>query len=220
MFSGRFPGKTNHKGITVTPVVVVMLLFFSAACSKEKQEIVPVVFNPETSYTMRTTDVSTLISDSGVTRYKMQAKEWLVFGKAKEPYQYFPQGMYIEKFDTLFNVEFSARADTAYFFEKQELWKAIGNVSVINAEGEHFETSLLYWDQKGKRIYSDKYMRIEQKNQVITGIGFESDEAMNKYKIFHSTGIFPVKDTPRDTARVNTVQADTVQAPPPSPTTE
>ena len=198
MYNERFLRKTD-KSITIVPVIIVMLLLFSVACSKDKQEVIPVAFDPETSYTMRTTDVATLISDSGITRYKMEAKEWLIFGKAKEPFQYFPQGMYIEKFDTLLQIEFSARADTAYFFETQELWKAIGNVLVTNQEGERFETSLLYLDQKNDRIYSDKYMRIEQKDQIITGIGFESNQSMTKYKIFQSTGIFPVKDTARDT---------------------
>lgn len=47
-------------------------------------------------------DVTTLISDSGITRYRIKAKEWLMFENAKEPYWLFPQGIYVEKFDENF----------------------------------------------------------------------------------------------------------------------
>ncbi|MDR1160902.1 MAG: LPS export ABC transporter periplasmic protein LptC, partial [Tannerellaceae bacterium] len=58
----RFHRETNTNGITTIPVIVVMLLLLSASCSKEKKEVVEVVFDPETSYTMRSTEVTTLIS--------------------------------------------------------------------------------------------------------------------------------------------------------------
>ena len=40
-------------------------------------------------------DVTTLISDSGVTRYRIKAKRWLVFDKADTPYWEFPEGIYL-----------------------------------------------------------------------------------------------------------------------------
>ncbi len=198
MIKGRFPGKTKYKSITATVKIAVMLVLLSVSCSKEKAEIVEVAFDPENTYTLRTTDVSTLISDSGITRYRATAKEWLIFSKAAEPYQYFPKGVYLEKFDTLFVAEATVKADTAYYFDKQELWKLIGNVEIENMEGEYFETSLLYWNTKEERIYSDKFIRIEQKDQIITGLGFESNQSMTKYTIFNTTGIFPVNENPRD----------------------
>jgi LPS export ABC transporter protein LptC len=202
----RFHRKTNTNGITTIPVIVVMLLLLSASCSKEKKEVVEVAFDPETSYTMRTTEVKTLISDSGITRYRANAKEWLVFSKAAEPYWYFPEKIYLEKFDTLFQTEATVKADTAYYYQKKELWKLIGNVEIKNMEGEYFETSELYWDGIEDKVYSDKFIRIEQKEQVITGIGFESNQNMTKYKIFNSTGIFPVNETPRDTVNETPTQ--------------
>lgn len=92
MTETRFLGKTDKYGITTIFMVVVMLLLFMASCGKENKEVVEVEFDPENTYTMRTTDVVSLISDSGITRYRMNAKEWLVFGKAKEPYHYYPRG--------------------------------------------------------------------------------------------------------------------------------
>lgn len=188
-------------GITTTFVVVVMLLLLSVSCGKETKEVVDVAFDPETTYTMKATDVSSLISDSGITRYHLKAKEWLIYGKAAEPHWYFPEGIYVEKFDSLFQTEASIKADTAYYYDKKGLWELIGNVEVESLQGEHFETSQLFWDQKQEKVYSDKYMRIEQEEKIITGIGFESNQSMTQYKIFNSQGIFPVSDAPADTVR-------------------
>lgn len=210
MILERFLCKTHRlQGITTIVWIVVMLLLCNTSCNKEKKEVVDVSFDPETTYTLRTTDVSTLISDSGITRYRLNAKEWLVFGKAKEPYWYFPKGIYVEKFDTLFQSEASIQADTAYNYEKKSLWKLVGNVKIESLEGTRFETSLLYWDQKEEKIYSDKYIRIEEEDKVITGIGFESNQDMSQYKIFDSQGVFPVSESANDTIS-ETVSLDSV----------
>ncbi len=195
----RFLSKTNTEGITTTPgVVVMLLLFLSIACSSEKKEIVDVAFDPEKTYTMKATEVNTLISDSGITRYRLNAKEWWVFEKAKDPYWYFPEKIYVEKFDTLFHTEASIKADTAYYYTKRELWELIGHVEVESLQGEHFETSRLFWNQKEEKVYSDEYIRIEQEDKIVTGIGFESNQNMTQYKIFNSQGIFPVEDKPAE----------------------
>ena len=210
MTETRFLCKTNKYGITTTFAVVVMLLLFMASCGKENKEVVEVTFDPENTYTLRTTDVSSLISNSGITRYRMNAKEWLVFGKAREPYSYFPQGVYVEKFDSLFNVEASVKADTAYYWDKKGLYKLIGHVGILSQEGKKLNTSILYFDQKEDQIYTDEYFELEEGDKIITGIGFKSNQNMTKYKIFNSQGTFPVSDTARDTSRVNTATGDSV----------
>ena len=210
MIKKRFLCKTNEQGITTIFAVVVMLLLFTASCNGDNKEVVVVAFDPETTYTLRTTDYTTQFSDSGITRYRAIAKEFLKFDKAKEPFSYFPEGIYVEKFDTLFNIEASLKADTAYNYEKKGLWKLIGNVRVENLEGKKFETSLLFWDQKEEKVYSDKYIRIQEEDKIITGVGFESNQNMTQYKIFNSQGIFPVSESATTDSTPNTVPADSV----------
>lgn len=193
----RFIRVTNISSITTISMVVVMLLSFTVSCSKETKDVVNATYDPEKSYTMKATQVNTLISDSGITRYRIEAAEWIVFGKAKEPYWYFPEGIYVEKFDTLFHSEASIKADTAYYFDKKGLWHLIGSVEVESLQGERFDTSELFWDQKKEKVYSEKYIRIQQEEQIITGVGFESNQNMTRYKIFNSQGEFPVEDTPQ-----------------------
>ena len=187
-----------------------MLLLFTASCNGDNKEVVVVAFDPETTYTLRTTDYTTQFSDSGITRYRAIAKEFLKFDKAKEPFSYFPEGIYVEKFDTLFNIEASLKADTAYNYEKKRLWKLIGNVRVENLEGKKFETSLLFWDQKEEKVYSDKYIRIQEDDKIITGIGFESNQNMTQYKIFNSQGVFPVSESVTTDSAQNIVPVDSM----------
>lgn len=201
------------QSITITAPVVVMLLLFLVtlfSCNQEVKEVVEVSSDPEKSYTMKATQVNTLISDSGITRYRVKAKEWLVFGNAKEPHSYFPEGIYVEKFDTIFHTEASIKADTAYYFDKKGLWRLIGNVEVESLQGERFNTSELFWDQKAEKVYSDKYIRIQQKEQIITGVGFESNQNMTRYRIFNSQGEFPVEEEVTPSAPADSVNTENV----------
>lgn len=208
MTETRFHCKTNKYGITTTFAVVVMLLLFMASCGKENKEIVEVAFDPENTYTMKATDATSLISDSGITRYRLNAKVWLMFGKAKEPFSYFPEGVYVEKFDSLFNVEASIKADTAYHWDKKSLYKLIGNVNILSQEGKKLDTSILFIDQKEDKIHTDEYFELQEGDKIITGIGFESNLSITKYKIFNSQGIFPVSDPPRTPAVADSTATD------------
>ncbi|MDR2138347.1 MAG: LPS export ABC transporter periplasmic protein LptC [Tannerella sp.] len=191
----RLLRKTDKQGMAILSGAVAMLfLGLSVSCEREKREMVDINFDREQTCTMKATDVSTLISDSGVTRYRMVTKEWLFFEEAQEPYWYFPEKVHVEKFDTLFRPEAGMEADTAYFFTKRKLWKLIGNVAIENLQGERFETSIMYWDQNEERIYSDQYIRITKGQFVNTGIGFESNQQLTKYRIFRPAAEIPFRN--------------------------
>lgn len=184
--------KIQPLSITVTLFVTVMLLFVCSCSKKDEGGVDPV--NTSLVPTMKTSDVESLISDSGITRYKFITKEWLVYSKVQSPYWHFPKGIYVEKFDSLFDIEASIEADTAYFWEQKKLWELKGNVRVKNIQDEKFETQLLFWDQNMQRIYSDSTIRIEQPERIIIGKGFESNEQMTRYTIRETNGIFSVRE--------------------------
>lgn len=193
--------------------MVVMLLLLSVSCGGDKKEVVAVAFDPENTYTMRTTEIMSLVSDSGITRYRVTSPEMLIFDKAAEPYWYFPQGVYFERFDSLFTTDVSIKADTAYNWYNKEFWKLIGNVDVRNQEGDRFETDTLYWDRKNERVYSEAFMRITRADQILTGIGFESNQNMTKYRIKRPQGSFPVQE--EESADTTTVEKTPEVAPAP-----
>lgn len=179
-----------HKNlsITIASMAMVMLLLFSS-CSGRKKELGEAITERDSLPVMDTRGVTTLVSDSGVIRYRVNAEEWKVYDRKSPSYWAFEKGVYVEKFDSLFQVEASIEADTAYYYDKQRLWKLISNVHIQNLKGEKFDTELLYWDQNKKKVYSDKEVRIEQPDQIIYAVGFESDEQLSKY-VFFKTMVF------------------------------
>lgn len=200
--------KPDYTSITIALAAMVMLLLFSS-CSGRNKEMGEAITERDSLPVMDTKGVTTLISDSGVTRYRINTEEWLVFDRKSPPYWAFEKGIYLEKFDSLFQIEASIEADTAYFYNKEELWKLVGNVHIQNLKGEKFDTELLYWDQRKQKVYSDKFIRIEQPDRIITGRGFDSNQQMTVYTIHQPEGIFYVDE--EDTAPMDTLQTDSIQ---------
>lgn len=175
-----------------------MLLSFSS-CDGKAKAIGDAITERDSLPMMQTMGVTTLISDSGVTRYRVNTEEWLVFDRKKPSYWAFEKGVYVEQFDSIFNIEASIKADTAYYYDKERLWKLIGNVDIQNRKGERFNTELLYWNEATQKVYSDKFIRIEQPDRIITGHGFDSNQQMTVYVIRNIEGIFYVEDDAKNT---------------------
>lgn len=193
--------------ITTAVAAVVMLLFF-ISCQKKDRDLVYLKFNPETTPTMVTDSVSAFVSDSGVTRYKIVAKKWMSFDRAKDPYRYFPKGLYVERYDPLFRIEATVVADTAWNYTAKKLWKLKGNVKVKNIMGDEFESQELFWDEQQRKVYSDKLITIRKGITELKGYGFESNQEMTEYRIFRPyDGKIPFDENPEpqatDTQQMN-----------------
>lgn len=189
------------------------MLFLFASCRQSKQPMTDAITNRDSVPVMITHDVSTYISDSGVVRYKIIADEWKVFDRLDPSRWTFEQGVYLEKFNDDLSIEAVIVADTAYYYDKQELWELRGNVHIENEQDEQFDTQLLFWNQKTKQVYSDLYIRIRQQRRVITGIGFTSNQDFTNYTIKRTQGIFPVKEEQPTSADSTAIAEDTVAAP-------
>ena len=172
-----------------------LLFILLSSCRKNEVKIQREVLAERSAVPMLdANEVTTLISDSGITRYRISAGRWQIYDKAQPPYWEFPQGIYIERFDEQLEVNASLRSDYAHYDEDAQLWRLEGNVYAVNQEGEIFETPLLYWNQKDERVYSDSTIRITRENSVIVGVGFESNQEMTHYTIMHPTGVIPLKE--------------------------
>jgi LPS export ABC transporter protein LptC len=181
------------KNITAAFFAAVMFILFPA-CSGNNKNLADAIAENDTLPSMTSLGVTTLVSDSGITRYKIVTEEWLIFDKKNPPYWAFEKGVYLEKFDTLFRIDASIKADTAYYYEKKKLWELKGNVQILSQRGDKFETQQLFWDEKREKVYSDKFIRIEQEDKSITGYGFESNQELTEYEIKNTTGMFTIED--------------------------
>jgi LPS export ABC transporter protein LptC len=171
------------------------ILFFMIACSKkEDSDKIAAVKDRSALPKLHATEISTVISDSGITRYRISSDRWDMYDKAAEPYQEFPKGIHLEKFDINLKVDANIHSHYARYNENDQIWELRGKVRATNLQGELFETEQLFWDQRQKRIFSSKLITITQVSHIISGIGFESNESMTNYTIRKPQGIFPLKE--------------------------
>lgn len=166
--------------LAIIASVFAMSLF---SCKDKSENLVALTYNPDSVPTMITTSASQLISDSGITRYKLMYEVWMAYEHTEEPYWYFPEGIYFEQFGPNFEIEATVEADTAWYYNKQDLWRLIKNVHVENWKGEQFDSEELYWDGKNDKVFSDAYIEIKSGLTETKGHGFESNLTMTNWHI-------------------------------------
>ena len=188
--------------------MAIVMLFMFTACSRGKKTMTDAIVNRDSVPVMVTRGVSSYVSDSGVVRYKIVTDEWQVFDRLVPSRWTFEKGIYLEKFNNDLVVDATIIADTAYYYDKEELWELRGDVHIENEQDEQFDTQLLFWDQKIKRVYSDSYIRIRQQKRIITGIGFTSNQDFTDYTIRQTQGVFPIREEKTTMADSTAVATD------------
>ena len=100
-------------------VIAVLLSGMTATSCKDDSKIGTASVGTADIPTMMTRDVETLISDSGVTRYRITTPVWYVYDEVEEPYWKFPEGLNLDKFDNFFRTEATVRADSARYMKRR-----------------------------------------------------------------------------------------------------
>lgn len=196
--------------LRVLPVIAAigLVAVTVSSCKNDNKEYVSAEIDGEKTPTMMTRDVETLISDSGITRYRITTPLWLVFDEAKEPKWRFPDGLFLEKYDMQMQSDATVVCDSAIYFSQRRLWRLDGNVRMMNVAKDRFLTQQLFWNQNERKVYTDSFIHIERHDRTIEGYGFVSNEQMTSYTVNEVSGIFPVSDFRRDTTDVTESRGD------------
>lgn len=158
-----------------------MFVFF-VSCKDKNENLIEFSYDPEKVPTIITDTTATLISLTDTTSAKLITDEWQMFRQAKEPYSYFPKGIYVEFYDKDFQIVSTVKADSAWNYEVQKLWKLNGKVHIENAEGWQFDSEEFFWNEAEGRVYSDKYVEINRGPTLIKAVGFRSNQAMTDWQ--------------------------------------
>lgn len=177
------------KKIRRTPFFIIVVLLsvtsvFFISCKNEEKDEVNFEYDRETTPMINTDSVTMLISDSGMVRYKIITKTWEMYEEAPEPHWLFPDKLYLEQYDSLFNVVATVKADTVWRYTNKGLWKLQGNVFISNFENKTFESEEFFWDQKSNKIYSNLPVTIKSPNEAtVIADDFESNQQMTHIKM-------------------------------------
>jgi LPS export ABC transporter protein LptC len=167
--------------------ILALVLFGLVSCENEISKI-KAFENTDDLPALTAEGFEMLVSDSAVIRFKMQTPELVRHANTKEPFTEFPKGVKIEKYDANMNITSHITAQYAKLFEADDRWEAKNNVIAVNQKGDTLKTEYMVWDNKKGKIYSDQFVKIIQKDQVFTGIGFESNADFSEYRFKNLQG--------------------------------
>ncbi|MDE5551287.1 MAG: LPS export ABC transporter periplasmic protein LptC [Bacteroidaceae bacterium] len=176
------------------PIFFVVMLVWLGSCTEQNTHTAPAVHDRDSASMMTSYGVNTLISDSGVIKYRIVTERWDVNTVKNPPRWTFEKGIFMEQFDEQFHIEGYIQADTAWYYDQQKLWELRGRVHIRNLNGLIFRSEELYWDGIKHEFYSHKFSRVITPERTLEGTYFRSDEHMTHYEVSNSEGSFQAAD--------------------------
>lgn len=161
------------------------ILFFG--CENDIEQI-KAFYSVENLPILEAKNFETLVTDSGTVRYFLKAPKLLQYDFEGESYVEFPEGMELIKYDDKKKIISSITADYAKQYLAEDKWEAKNNVIATNVRGDTLKTEHLIWEEKKEIIYTEEFVRIIRADQIITGIGFTSDQRLQNWKIKNPKG--------------------------------
>ena len=133
-------------------------------------------------------------TDSGFTRAKMFAPMLERYASDEQQETVMQKGITAYFYGTNTSVESFLKAKYAIRYDREKKMIARNDVVLVSRKGDTLNTEELIWDEVRHKIYSDKFVRITTKDEIIMGDGFESNTEFTKYKIFSIRGVISLKD--------------------------
>ena len=201
-------------------IIATLIAAVLLGCNEAQEHTAPAIYDRDSVSMMTSYGVNTLISDSGVIKYRIVTERWDV-NTVKNPSRWtFEKGVFFEQFDEKFHVEAYIQADTAWYYDQKKLWHLRGRVRIRNINGLIYESEELFWDGITHEIYSYAFSKVTTPERNMEGTYFLSDEHMRHYTVSNSKGSFTREDMTGEKEDEQTTQnqqatQDTTQMPEP-----
>jgi LPS export ABC transporter protein LptC len=137
---------------------------------------------------LQTQGITSLISDSGITKYRIKTRSWDIYDRTRVPRWVFERGLQLEEFDRKYKVVSTLKCDTAYYYTTHRVWELLGHVQINNVNGQKISGSQLFWDESQARIYSNRPFTVVRPDKTIHGASFWSNQDMTIFHVFNTDG--------------------------------
>lgn len=155
------------------------------ACSQEKTQI-PKDYNGPL---MSATDIHTIFTDSAQPKIDMTAPMQNEYANGN---RVFPKGITIWFYNEQGQLESKLTANHGYYDKATEIYTGKGNVVVENIiKHEKLNSEELKWSRFEKRVYTDKFVRIETPQEILLGEGLTAAQDFSTYRILKPRGTLP-----------------------------
>ena len=202
----------NRKSVFIFLFSIIALL----ACTEEHEHTAPAIRDKDSVPSMVSYGVNTLISDSGVIKYRIVTERWEMNDKRNPSRWIFDKGVFLTQFDQTLHIQSYIQCDTAYYFDKNRIWELRGRVRILTKQWLRYSSEELYWDEQKHEIWSHKFSHLKTPERELQGNYFKSNENMTKYIVTNTKGSFEKADigldkpNPRD-SMVNARKADSTK---------
>ena len=172
MNSDEYKIGKNLRWRWIVPLLFTFHYSLLISCNDVQEHTAPAIHDRDSASMMVSYGVNTLISDSGIIKYRIVTE------------------VFFEQFDEKFHVQAYVQADTAWYFDQKKLWHLRGRVRIRNVNGLIYTSEELYWDGLRHELYSNVFSKVVTPERTMEGTYFLSDERMSHYIVSNSKGSF------------------------------
>lgn len=174
--------------------LLFLALVLAGSCKNPVEHVAPAISERDSVPMMVSYGVNTLVSDSGVIKYRIVGERWEVNQNLHPTRWIFDKGLFLEQFDQKFHLRSYIQCDTAYYYDEKRLWELRGRVRVLTRDGLRYSGEQLYWDENRHELYSHVYSHLVTPERELEGSHFCSDERMTRYYVSNGKGAFEKGD--------------------------
>ncbi|WP_111609547.1 LPS export ABC transporter periplasmic protein LptC [Algoriphagus yeomjeoni] len=162
------------------------LIFFSLICvlsitSSCREDIDASLLEEYEGPTNMSTNFHLIQSDSAIVRSEIKAPKQLEFANGNME---FPEGIEIQIFEKDGQLSTTLTADRGYLFKQENIFKGEGDVQVHNKiKDQKLQSEELFWEPNKKKIYTEKFVRVQEGNTFFFGSALEADETFTNYSL-------------------------------------
>ncbi|MCU0377743.1 MAG: LPS export ABC transporter periplasmic protein LptC [Bacteroidales bacterium] len=168
------------------------------SCEKKSEVLKELTIKELPSLSAR--NIETMYSDSGKVTIVVRSPLINQYTGGDEPHTLFPEGLTVLFYDKKTVPQASIYSKFARYTEKNKQWELRDSVVAVNTDGDILETELLYWSEPKESVWSDRFVRITGKDQIIMGTGFESDPRLTRWKIKNVSATIYIKNESKGTS--------------------
>lgn len=178
--------------LVLRPILGLIIPFFLLmACKEEKKVIAKKAYNGPLSEIY---GVNMTYSDSARLVVRMSTESQLTMPNEDKVY---PHEVRVFFFDKLGNNSTTLRSDSARYIRMKNVYHIMGRVLINNQiKHETLSTDELYWNPDTKKIYTEKPVDVKTPEQILHGIGMDSNQDFTEYTLRKVTGVVSVKSLP------------------------
>ena len=175
---------------SIKPILLALLLAL-AACGNDLEEARRIVSRPNARLEFGK-EVEIIYSGGARPRIRAKAPS-VVRHDTDKPYLEFNDGINLWFYDAAGNIQNKLKAGYATAVENSSEMTVRRNVEVINNKGDKLQTEELIWDEQRKIIYSNAFVRITTRDEVIFGQGMTANQEFTDYSIRKISGRIKIK---------------------------